>query len=91
MLVHAMLYMFLFSIPPVLRELNVAFTKDFWQYILLLSPTQSSLEIIKLGFNQSFTLYSAVAILMMISLLFFGYRFYVYPKFKDYAVKQSGV
>jgi fluoroquinolone transport system permease protein len=91
MLVNVMIYMFLFSIPPVLRELQVAFTNDFWQYVMLLSPTQSSIEIIKLGFGSTPTIYSLIAFFYLLTLCILGYFYYVYPKFKAYAVKQSGV
>jgi fluoroquinolone transport system permease protein len=91
MLVNIMIYLFLFSIPPVLRDLNVFFKGDIWKYILFLSPSQSAIEVIKLGFNGPFIVTSFIGFLFLILVGLFGYIYFILPKFKAYAVKQSGV
>jgi fluoroquinolone transport system permease protein len=91
MLVNVMIYMFLFSIPPVLRDLDVFFKGDVWKFVMFLSPAQSAIEVIKLGFNGPFVVTSIIGFLFLILVGFFGYIYFILPKFKAYAVKQSGV
>lgn len=91
MLVNVMIYTFLFSIPPVLRDLNVFFKGDVWKYFLFLSPSHSAIEIVKLGFNGPFITTSILAFIFFIIVGILGYIYFILPKFKAYAVKQSGV
>ena len=91
MLVNVMIFFFIFSIPPVLRELDVFFKKEIWGYLLFISPTHASIEVIKLGFMKPFDIYSIISLTVLILGATLGYIYYVLPKFKAYAVKQSGV
>ena len=91
MLVNVMIYNFLFTIPAVLNFFDVFFKGEIWEHILLITPVQSSIKLIQLGFGEGFALKSVIALSVIIFGLILGYRYYVLPKFKTYAVKQSGV
>lgn len=91
MLMLVMGYSVLFLLPTMLKEFGVFFTEDFYQYVLLISPSQSSLNILNVGVGQSLTLTSILSLLALSVITFVLYRFVIYPKYKAYAVKQSGV
>jgi fluoroquinolone transport system permease protein len=91
MLVNTMIYFFLFSIPAILNYFDLVFKGEIWSYLLLITPTQSAIELIQVGFNQEIGLKSIIAFLILLLGSIFGYKYYVLPKFKEYAVKQSGV
>lgn len=91
MLVNVMIYSFLFTIPPALHFFNIIFKGKAWDYILLLAPTESAIQLITFSFGGDFNIKVLLSILILLSLTIFGYIFYILPKFKTYAVKQSGV
>lgn len=90
MLLGVMLYSFILVIPSGLYYLNVISGK-FLEYILLITPSQAAIEMIDVGLGAtiSWRFFVGLAILIIYSVL--GYFFYIKPKFKIYAVKQSGV
>ncbi len=91
MLMNVMLYALIFALPSALRLFNVMFKGEIWKYVLLINPTQASIEMIMVGFKET----ASYPFFISLSFLVFGgyalYRFYVLPKFKGYAVRQSGV
>jgi fluoroquinolone transport system permease protein len=91
MLVSIMTIIFLLMIPTVLFQLNVL-KGAAWEYILLINPMQSAAEIINggfVGFVFTWKYYLGIAYMLFGSIaIYFGL---VLPKFKDYAIKQSGV
>lgn len=91
MLVGVISYTFLFSLPSILNFFNVIFKGDIWEYILLIFPTQAAIKLVEVGFGAEITIkyYISLAVLVIGGTL--GYFLYVLPKFKEYAVKQSGV
>jgi fluoroquinolone transport system permease protein len=91
MLVGVMSYAFLVMIPSILNSFDVAFKGEVWEYILLILPTQATIKLIEVGFGAPIEakFYISLALLLVIGTL--GYFFYILPKFKAYAVKQSGV
>jgi fluoroquinolone transport system permease protein len=91
LLVNVMIYSFLIVIPVALHYFNLILKADIWDSILLIIPTQSAIELIMLSFTGDFTVRSGIAIVVLIAYAVLGYYLYVKPKFKEYAVKQSGV
>ncbi len=91
LLVNVMIYSFLIVIPVALHFFNLILKADIWNNLLLIIPTQSAIELIQLSFTGEFTLRSGLAIVILILYAVLGYYLYVKPKFKEYAVKQSGV
>lgn len=91
MLMLVMAYSFLFMIPSALFQFNILFQGEIWRYILLISPTQSITYLIAFGLGQPFEMITLIAMLWMLVLTFLLYQFIVYPMYKVYAVKQSGV
>jgi fluoroquinolone transport system permease protein len=91
MLVNVMIYAFIFLIPSSLHLFNIVFKGKVWDYVLMISPTQSAMELITLGFSSEWTLLTVIGLVILVLGSIFGYRYYVLPKFKEYAVKQSGV
>ncbi len=91
LLVNVMIYSFVIVIPVALHYFNLILKADLWNNLLLIIPTQSAIELIELSFTGDFTLRSGIAIVILILYAIFGYYLYVKPKFKEYAVKQSGV
>lgn len=91
MLVGAMSYIILFSTPSILNSFNVVFKGEVWEYVLLIFPTQAAIKLIEVGFGAPVELkfYISLAVFLIIGTL--GYFYYILPKFKEYAVKQSGV
>lgn len=91
MLVGVSLYSFVFLIPPILNSFDVFFKGEVWEYILLILPSQAAIKLIEVGFGAPIGIkyYLSLAIIIMAGILLF--RYYVLPKYKDYAVKQSGV
>lgn len=84
-------YVFLTFIPVILAYLDIIFKADFWQYLFLIFPVGSALEVTAVALGASITAKFYIAItIMAISTVLITY-FYVLPKFKTYAVKQSGV
>jgi fluoroquinolone transport system permease protein len=88
---NVMLYALIFALPSALRLFDVMFKGPIWEYVLLINPTQASIEMIMVGFKET----ASYPFFISLSILVFGgfslYRFYVLPKFKGYAVRQSGV
>jgi fluoroquinolone transport system permease protein len=91
MLVNVMIYSFLFTIPSALNFFGFIFKGEVWEHILLIAPTQAALKLIEVGFNSSIELKSVIGFLVLLIGSILGYRFYILPKFKEYAVRQSGV
>lgn len=91
LLVNVMIYSFIIVIPVALHFFNLILKADIWDNILLIIPTQSAIELIQLSFTGDFTVRSGLAIVILILYAILGYYLYVKPKFKEYAVKQSGV
>ncbi|MFA7417598.1 MAG: ABC transporter permease [Acholeplasma sp.] len=91
MLMLVMSYSFIFMIPSALFQFKIFFEADFWQYVLLISPTQSITYLIEFGLGKPFDMITLIALLWMITFSILLYIFVVYPKYKPYAVKQSGV
>ncbi len=91
MLVGVMMYSFIFLIPPTLNLFNILFKGEVWEHILLILPTQAAIKLIEVGFGATIELkfYISLAVICLGGLAL--YKFYVLPKFKDYAIKQSGV
>ena len=91
MLVGVMTYMFVLMVPSILHFFNLVFKGDIWNYILLITPSEASIQLIQVGFKAEAGLayYLSLAVLILGSI--FGYFFYIKPNFKKYAVKQSGV
>jgi fluoroquinolone transport system permease protein len=91
MLVNVMIYAFIFLIPSSLHLFGILFKGQIWDYLLMVSPTQSAMEIIQLGFTSTWTVLTVIGFVVLSAGSILGYRFYILPKFKEYAVKQSGV
>lgn len=91
MLVGVSLYSFVFLIPPILNSFDIFFKGEVWEYILLILPSQAAIKLIEVGFGATIGIkyYLSLVIIIMGGIVLF--RYYVLPKFKDYAVKQSGV
>ncbi|MFP4187504.1 MAG: hypothetical protein ACLFSU_04950 [Acholeplasmataceae bacterium] len=91
MLMNVMLYALIFALPSALRLFDVMFKGSFWEYALLINPTQAAIELVMVGFREP----AFEPFFISLSVLVFGgyalYRYYVLPNFKDYAVKESGV
>jgi len=90
MLLGVMLYSFILVIPSGLYYLNVI-TGDFWKYALLITPSQAAIEMIAVGLGEAFSYRFFVGLAVLLIYGIFGYIYYIKPKFKAYAVKQSGV
>ncbi|MCK4551998.1 MAG: ABC transporter permease [Tenericutes bacterium] len=91
MLMQIMVVVFVLMIPTVLYELNVL-KAAFWEYLLLINPMQAASELINGGFKGydfNWVYFVSLAYLVIGTILL--YVFAVIPKFKDYAIKQSGV
>lgn len=91
MLISIMIVSLVLFIPSVLYTVRII-NGNFWEYILLINPVQTATEVIGGGFNayaftwkyyMSFS-YEFIGIFV----LYFGL---VKPRFKAYAIKQSGV
>lgn len=91
MLVGVMSYTFLLATPSILNSFNVVFKGEVWEHVLLILPTQAAIKLIEVGFGAPIELkfYISLAVLIIFGTL--GYFLYILPKFKEYAVKQSGV
>lgn len=91
MLVGVMIYSFVFLIPPTLNFFNILFKGEIWEYVLLIFPTQASIKLIEVGFGNPIE----IKFFISLAVIIFGglalYKYYVLPKFKDYAARQSGV
>jgi len=91
MLVGVMMYNLLLTVPPVLNFFNIVFKGETWEYILLILPVQASIKLIEVAFGAPVELKFYISLIVLLCGTFFGYRYYILPKFKTYAVKQSGV
>ena len=91
MLMMVMSYSFIFLIPSVLYQLGILFSGEIWGYILLISPAQSVSYLIEAGLSGIITTKTLLSLGYLVLLSLVGYYLYVYPKYKFYAVKQSGV
>lgn len=90
MLLGVMLYSFILVIPSGLYYLNVI-KGDIWGYILLITPSQAAIEMIAVGLGEALNWRFFVGLGVLLIYGTFGYFYYIKPKFKAYAVKQSGV
>ncbi len=91
LLVNVMIYAFVITIPVILHYFNFILKADIWDTLLLIVPTQASIKIIEAGFNQTLDYQMLISAIVLLLYTILGYFFYVKPKFKEYAVKQSGV
>lgn len=91
LLMNVMVYSFFITIPVVLHQFDLILKGDLWDTILMIIPTQSAFKIIQAGFGEAINYKFFISIVILTAYSYFGYRFYVKPKFKEYAVKQSGV
>jgi fluoroquinolone transport system permease protein len=91
MLVNVMIYNFLFLIPSALNFFNVILKGAVWEHLLLFAPTQAAIKLIEVGFGAPIQIKSIIAFFVLLLGSIFGFKYYVLPKFKAYAVKQSGV
>lgn len=91
MLVGVMIYSFVFLIPPTLNLFNIFFKGEIWEHILLILPTQAAIKLIEVGFGADIQIKYFISLAVTILGGLALYKFYILPKFKDYAVKQSGV
>jgi len=91
MLTSVMIFMFLFATPSILNTFNVVFKGEIWEYIFLILPTQASIKLIEVGFGAPIEAKFYISLTVMVLAGTLGYFFYILPKFKEYAVKQSGV
>ncbi len=91
MLMGVITYVFLFSVPSILNAFDVIFKGEVWSYVLLIFPTQAAIQLINVGFGAAITLKFYLSIVVFLVIGICGYAFYILPKFKEYAVKQSGV
>ena len=91
MLVNIMILAFGLMIPTALYEFGIL-KADFWKYVLLINPVQAAAEVIGGGFSaysHTWIYYFSLAYMLVGGALL--YRFFVLPKFHDYAIKESGV
>ncbi len=91
LLVNVMIYFFLFTIPSMLNFFNLFFTGEIFDYLLLITPTQASIKLVEVGFGAPIDIKYFISLFVLVIGGYLGYIFYVLPKFKSYAVKQSGV
>ena len=91
MLLGVMMFVIFLSIPSILYQFNIVFKGEFWRYFLLITPAQASAELIALGFGGTFTVESAISFVWLILAGYLGYRFYIKPSYKAYAVRQGGI
>ncbi|MDY0210060.1 MAG: hypothetical protein RBQ91_01460 [Acholeplasma sp.] len=91
MLMLVMSYSFLFMIPSALFQFKILFKGESWKYVLLVFPTQSITYLIEYGLNRPFETVTLIAFFWLLILCFGLYKFFIKPKYKSYAVKQSGV
>lgn len=91
MLMNLMIYVFLFMLPSTLFFFGIVFKGEIFKYILLISPVHNTLILITAAFSGILSLEFYLALLILVLGIIFGYKYYIYPKFKTYAVKESGV
>ena len=91
MLVGVMIYNILLTVPPVLNFFYIIFKGEVWEYVLLILPVQASIKLIEVAFGAPVEAKFFISLFFLTAGIFFGYRYYILPKFKAYAVKQSGV
>jgi len=91
MLVNLMTYIFLLTIPSILYSFGILFKGDVWRYLLIITPTQSVFNLINVSFGGDITIDFFLSLTLLLSATILGYRYYVLPHFKLYAVKESGV
>jgi len=91
MLVNVMIYTFLFTIPSALNFFGFIFKGEVWEHILLIAPTQSAIKLIEVGFGAPIELKTVIGFFLLLLGSVIGFIYYVLPKFKEYAVRQSGV
>ncbi len=91
MLINIMFVAFILMIPTILYELNVL-KAAFWEYLLLINPMQAAAEVINggfVGYEFDWVYFISLAYMLVGTILI--YVFIALPKFKSYAIKQSGV
>lgn len=91
MLVAVAAYTIIFLIPSALNSFDILFKGEVWEHVLLIVPSQAALKLIEVGFGAPIE----AKFYISLALTLFGgialYKFYILPKFKAYAVRQSGV
>ena len=91
LLVNVMIYSFVLTIPVVLHYFDLILKADIWDTLLLVIPTQAAIKLVEAGFGGAIDFKFYVSIIFLLAYSILGYFYYVKPKFKEYAVKQSGV
>ncbi len=91
MLMLVMAYSLLFMVPTVIREFNIFFTGDVFTYLLLLSPSQASINLLALSIGGELELQSLLSLLSLLVIGLLIYTLIVVPKYKTNTVRQSGV
>lgn len=91
LLVNVMIYSFVITVPVALHYFDLILKAEIWDTILLFIPTQASIKLIEVGFGATIDYKFYISLVLLIVYAFLGYFLYVKPKFKSYAVKQSGV
>lgn len=91
LLVNVMIYSFVLTIPVVLHYFDLILKADIWDTLLLVIPTQAAIKLVEAGFGGVIDFKFYVSIIFLLAYSILGYLYYVKPKFKEYAVKQSGV
>lgn len=91
MLVNMMIYVFVLSIPVFLYQFEILLKGEIFEYILMITPTQWAVHLIEAAFGGTIGVAFYVSLILMILTTIVGYRFYVLPEFKRYAVRESGV
>jgi fluoroquinolone transport system permease protein len=90
MLVNTMIYTFILVIPTLLVSFGVL-RGDLWSWLLRLTPTTAAETLIQVAFGADMDGWFWYSLFYFVGIGALGYRYYVLPKFKQYAIKQSGV
>ncbi|TVP84586.1 MAG: hypothetical protein EA375_06240 [Acholeplasmataceae bacterium] len=91
MMVNIMIYILVISLPSILNFFDVVFRGEVWEHVLLISPTQAVIKLVMAGFGEAIALKYVISLVWLVVGGVLGYLFYIKPRFKDYAVRQSGV
>jgi fluoroquinolone transport system permease protein len=93
MLVNIMIVGFALGLPSIFFTMGII-DGNVWEFVLLFNPLQAAQTLIEggfkdYGFEYDYRYYFSLGYLIVVGIL--SYKFYALPKFKDYAVKESGV
>jgi fluoroquinolone transport system permease protein len=89
MLTHVMVLMIVLSIPSILISLQFITIPDWFSYILLLNPFESTLYVISSVFNHVYTLKTSLGIVIQILWFILIYTFYVKKNYISFIQKGS--